>query len=123
MHFNEFKTQVEAQGVKLPAGWGGRGGSPGVYIKFAGLDHPGTGIRRNFTNQDVRLAVAWAKVHALTGVTSKSETSELGRWAAEMLAYHTTGWIVMTQGQVIWTDAPSERVFDKGAICIPALEV
>ena len=121
MHFKEFKTQVEAQGVKLPTGWGGRGGNKDAYIKFAGLGLPGSGTRRNFTIHDVRLAVAWIKVHALTG-TADTKTSNMGQKAAQMLAYYTTGWIIMSQGQVYWTDRPTKQVFDKGAICIPALK-
>ena len=119
MHFNEFKIQVEAQGVKLPAGWADKE----TYIEFAGHGRPGIGNWRNFTDYDVQMAVAWGTVHALTGQNhnSKSIGPELGRRAALMLAFHTTGWIVMSEGQVYWTDAPTERVFDKGAICIPAL--
>ena len=121
MHFNEFKSQVEAQGVKLPAGWGDHK----TYARFSGLGRPGTGIRRNFTNHDVRLAVAWGKVHALTGTNHNSKTvgPELGRKAAEMLAYYTYGWIIMSEGQVYWTDRPTKQVFDKGAICLPALSM
>ena len=120
MHFNEFKSQVEAQDVKLPKGWGGRGGNKDSYIKFASLGFPGSGTRRNFTNHDVRLAVAWVKVHALTGIAD-AKTSNMGQKATQMLAYYTTGWIVMSEGQVYWTDAPTKQVFDKGAVCIPAL--
>ncbi len=125
MLWKEYKTKVEAQGVKLPKGWGGSGGHGHAYRDFAGLGYPGTGNPINFTKRDVRLAVAWGKVHALTGVVSGSETigSGMGRMATHMLMVHTSGWIVMTQGQVYWTDAPTKQVFDKGAICIPALTI
>ncbi len=117
MQWREFKTQVEAQGVKLPQGWGGNGGRPESYVDFAGLGHPGSGNPRNFSNYDVRLAVSWAKVQDLAG--NMRRNSEMSQWAAQVLALNEDGWVIMSDGQVWWTDHPTKQVFDRGAICIP----
>ena len=123
MQYKEFQTQVKAHGVKLPHGWAGSGGHSDSYRKFAGLGNPGTGNPINFTDYDVRLAVAWGKVHQLTGTVTGKYTigSELGRWATRLLALHHDGWIIMSNGQVWWMSEPTKQVFDKGAICIPAI--
>ena len=123
MLYSEFKTQVEAQGVKLPPGWGGAGGHTHSYREFAGIENPGTGNPINFTDSDVRLAVAWGKVHKLTGTVTGKDTigSELARKATRLLANHDGGWVVMSEDQVYWTSFPTVQVFDKGAVCIPVL--
>ena len=121
MHFNEFKTQVEAQGVKLPAGWGGKGGH--TYRDFAGLGYPGTGNPIDFTDYDIRLAVSWGRVHDLAGTATGMNNigSDLTRRATQMLTLYEFGWVVITEKQVYWTDVPTVQVFDKGAVCIPVL--
>ena len=121
MQWSQFKSQVEAQGVKLPKGWGGSGGRPGSYVDFAGLNHPGPGYHRDYTDYDVRLAVSWARVHAITG--SVARPSKLAERAARRLANHTEGWVVMTNGMVWHQKAtPGVHVFDKGAVCLEVIQ-
>ena len=121
MQWREFKTQVEAQGVKLPRGWGGNGGRPESYVEFAGLGHPGSGNRRNYTKYDVRLAVSWAKVQKLAG--NVRHTNRMSTWATQILALHEDGWVIMSGDHVWWTETPTKQVFDKGAICIPGFQL
>ena len=117
MQFREFKTQVEAHGIKLPVGWGGVGGNETRYPEYADLGHPGSGFHRDFSDLDVRFAVAWVKVHEVTGVTNQNAL--MGLKAARLLTLWEFGWVVMSDHKVYWTDMPTVQVFDKGAICIP----
>lgn len=117
MQWSQFKSQVEAQGVKLPKGWGGSGGRADSYTDFAGLDHPGLGHKRNYTDQDVQLAVNWARVHEVVGHPLK-DSAKLAQKAAQLLTEYNTGWIVMSQWRVFWVEQPTVHLFDKGAVCL-----
>jgi len=112
--YKEFKSQVEAQGVKLPPGWGGAGGDR--YPRFANLGFPGSGQKRNFSNFDIRLAVSWVRVHNLVG--SVSTSYQMAQDATNLLAIEDHGWVVMSEGQVWWEEQPGVQVFDKGAVCL-----
>ena len=118
MQYSEYKSQVEAYWIKLPLGWGGFGGNENRYPEYADLGHPGSGVRRVYTDYDVRLAVSWVRVHELTGKQSKT-FADMGLKAAQLLTLWEFGWVVMSDRYVYWTDVPTERVFDKGAVCIP----
>jgi hypothetical protein len=109
----EFVQKVKQYGAKSPDlshnGW---------YADHFGWDRPGYGFPLNYTEQDVRLVVAWHRVNELLGSSGHAGIAET---AMNEMVEHEDGWLVITEGMVGWVSEPHPSLFNTGAALIPIL--
>lgn len=94
-----------------------RQGPTGRWQALLGLDRVGSGNLVNYTEDHVRLLVSYM----LTGRTlgDGSDNAVLRRLAAEEMADHEIGFVVISEGLVGWSPSVSLATFHQGATVIP----
>ena len=89
----------------------------GWWGQLLNVDALGSGKLRNYGPTDIRLAVSWQIIMNLTGTSTHH--AQLYRQAAHVMAAHTDGWVVLSEGQVKQMAIPTPSAFDKGAVFVP----
>jgi hypothetical protein len=64
----------------------------------------GSGKQIQYTDKDIRRAVAYLRLINLVGAGLGKDAQRMRDRVREVASWHTNGWVVVTQGEVYYTD-------------------
>jgi hypothetical protein len=117
MRITEFAKVVESYGVSVPAHIR-TGQVDDWFYSLLALSKVGSGHQRIYTNDQVRVLVAWQLLGRLLGKSSAS--SRLRREAAHLIADAKNGFVVLANRSASWSlDPPVNAVRSGVAVVMP----